>query len=142
MKIPLIIVAFSSLLIILAYSTTNYKGYTSVHKCSDNCYEAELKNIGTLADRLQAETLSLSTQTTIDMGKDLYSNNCVACHGTSAQGGIGPYLAGKSDIVSLLQAYKRKETRGTQSVIMWANAQQLSTTDMENLAEYISTLNK
>jgi cytochrome c553 len=42
----------------------------------------------------------------------------------------------------MLQAYKDKKTRGPQSAIMWANAQQLSTKDMENLAEYIDTLGK
>ncbi len=140
MKIPLIVIIFSSLLVILGYSSSSYKDYASVHDCSGSCYEAELQAVGTLSERLEAKMLALSNKTIVELGQDLYSNNCIACHGASGEGGIGPYLAGKDGIVDMLQAYKRKETRGSQSSIMWVNAQQLSTQDMANLAEYISTL--
>ena len=76
--------------------------------------------------------MSLSNKTTVELGKDLYGKNCAACHGGAGEGGVGPYLTGKSNIVGMLQAYKDKQTRGPQSAIMWANAQQLSTKDMEN----------
>lgn len=142
MKIPLIIIIFSSLLVVLFYSQTNYKDYARVHNCSGSCYDNELKNSGTPSERLHAKMMSLSNKTTVELGKDIYSKNWSACHGGSGEGGVGPYLAGKNNIVDMLQAYKDKKTRGPQSAIMWANAQQLSTKDMENLAEYIDTLGK
>jgi cytochrome c553 len=140
MKIPLIVIIFSSLLVILAYSNSSYQNYARVHDCSGSCYDAELQKVGTLSERLAAKMLSLSNKTTVELGQDLYGNNCLACHGASGEGGIGPRLTGQSGIVDMLQAYKRKETRGPQSNIMWANAQQLSTQDMENLSQYIDTL--
>jgi cytochrome c553 len=139
MKVPLIVIVFSLLLVMFGYSQTSYKGFTRVHACNDSCYEATVKQFGTAAEVLRAKRLTSLNKSTIDQGKDLYSKNCQACHGESGQGGIGPYLVGKEDIVSSLQAYKRKETRGPQSAIMWPNAQQLSTADMEHLAEYIDS---
>jgi hypothetical protein len=67
---------------------------------------------------------------------------CAACHGAQGQGMIGPKLQGQKPeaIVQKLTAYKNKEQRGPQSALMWAQAGQLSTADMANLAAYIATL--
>jgi len=53
---------------------------------------------------------------------------CAACHGPQGQGGIGPALAGQSadDIISKLMAYKRGETVGAQSMMMWPQAKGLT----------------
>jgi cytochrome c553 len=62
------------------------------------------------------------------------------CHGQNGEGGIGPKLAGSTSIVSMLMQYKNGETRGAQSALMWGQAANLSTEDMENLQAYIDTL--
>jgi len=53
---------------------------------------------------------------------------CAACHGSQGQGGIGPTLAGRSadDIINKLMAYKRGETVGAQSALMWPQAKGLT----------------
>jgi cytochrome c553 len=53
---------------------------------------------------------------------------CAACHGPQGQGGIGPTLAGQSadDIINKLMAYKRGETVGAQSMMMWPQAKGLT----------------
>lgn len=53
---------------------------------------------------------------------------CAACHGPAGQGGIGPTLAGQSadDIINKLMAYKRGETLGAQSIMMWPQAKSLT----------------
>ena len=95
MKIPLIIIIFSSLLVVLLYSQNSYKDYARVHDCSGSCYENELKTSGTPSERLYAKMMSLSNKTTVELGKDLYGTNCAACHGGAGEGGVGPYLTGK-----------------------------------------------
>jgi len=53
---------------------------------------------------------------------------CAACHGPQGQGGIGPTLAGQSadDIIDKLLAYKRGETVGAQSLMMWPQVKGLT----------------
>lgn len=53
---------------------------------------------------------------------------CSACHGAQGQGGIGPMLAGQSAdaIINKLMAYKRGETVGPQSPLMWSQAKSLT----------------
>jgi cytochrome c553 len=53
---------------------------------------------------------------------------CAACHGPEGQGGIGPMLAGRpaDDIINKLMAYKRGETVGAQSALMWPQAKGLT----------------
>ena len=67
---------------------------------------------------------------------------CTACHGAGGEGGIGPQLAGQSatDIAMKLTQYKKGETLGSQSNLMWSQAAQLNASDIDNLAAYITTL--
>ena len=53
---------------------------------------------------------------------------CAACHHAKGLGGIGPALAGQSadDIINKLLAYKRGETIGPQSGLMWPQAKALT----------------
>ena len=62
------------------------------------------------------------------------------CHGANGEGGIGPKLSGSTSIVAMLQQYKNGETRGAQSALMWGQAANLSTQDMEDIQAYISSL--
>lgn len=69
---------------------------------------------------------------------------CAACHGANGMAAIKtyPHLAGqnKEYLVSALKAYKSKQRSGGMAAIMQAQAAGLSDADMENLAEYYSTL--
>jgi cytochrome c553 len=55
----------------------------------------------------------------------------------NGEGGIGPKLSGSTSIVKMLEQYKAGETRGAQSALMWGQAANLSTQDMEDLQAYI-----
>ena len=67
---------------------------------------------------------------------------CGACHGANGGGGVGPQLAGQTAeyIVNRLNQYKAGEKVGSQSNMMWAQAGGLSDTDIQDLAEYVTTL--
>tara|TARA_R110001592_G_scaffold66617_2_gene204576 strand:- start:18596 stop:18907 length:312 start_codon:yes stop_codon:yes gene_type:complete len=69
---------------------------------------------------------------------------CAACHGAAGIAAVPSYpnLAGqnKAYLVSSLKAYKNKERSGGMAAIMQGQAAALSDQDIENLAEYYSTL--
>lgn len=69
---------------------------------------------------------------------------CAACHGAQGKAAVPNYpnLAGqnKAYLVSALKAYKNKQRTGGLAVIMQGQAAALSDEDMNNLAEYYSTL--
>lgn len=69
---------------------------------------------------------------------------CAACHGANGMAAIKTYpnLAGqnKEYLVSALKAYKSKQRSGGMAAIMQAQSAGLSDADMENLAEYYSSL--
>ena len=67
---------------------------------------------------------------------------CGACHGAQGGGGVGPALAGQSVeyIVGRLNQYKAGEKVGNQSNLMWGQAAGLSDQDIQDLAEYVSSL--
>jgi len=74
-----------------------------------------------------------------ELGKDKFGV-CAGCHGATAQGGIGPKLAGNDEeyIKEKLSKYKAGETVGAQSSMMWGVASSLSDDDIQALAGYIS----
>ena len=67
---------------------------------------------------------------------------CGACHGSNGGGGVGPAVAGQTVqyIVGRLNQYKAGEKVGNQSNMMWGQAAGLAETDINDLAEYITTL--
>ena len=89
----------------------------------------------------QAKAAAKAAASPEELGKAAYSG-CVACHGAGGEGGIGPKLAGQgaTSIADKLLRYKDGETIGAQSSLMWAQAAQLSTQDIENLSAFIDTL--
>lgn len=72
------------------------------------------------------------------------SGVCSACHGAAGKAAVPSYpnLAGqnKAYLVSALKAYKSKQRNGGMAAIMQGQAAALSDEDIENLAEYYSTL--
>ena len=69
---------------------------------------------------------------------------CAACHGADGNAAIPSYpnLAGqnKAYLISSLKAYKNKKRNGGMAAIMQGQAAALSDQDIENLAEYYSSM--
>lgn len=69
---------------------------------------------------------------------------CAACHGANGIAAIPAYpsLAGqnKAYLISSMNAYKNKQRTGGMAAIMQGQAAALSDKDIENLAEFYSTL--
>ena len=67
---------------------------------------------------------------------------CVGCHGASAEGGVGPKLAGQAaaDIVKKLGDYKAGKQMGPMTSMMAPMAAGLSDSDIANIAAYTSSL--
>tara|TARA_B100000927_G_C16429588_1_gene454960 strand:+ start:366 stop:803 length:438 start_codon:yes stop_codon:yes gene_type:complete len=126
-------------IISMAYANADVKGYTDVHGCWGECYEEHVKKFGTFSEQLEAKRVAMQQETPADRGGKLYVN-CNMCHGMKGEGGIGPKLSGSTSIVAMLEAYKAGETRGAQSALMWGQAANLSTQDMEDIQAYISSL--
>ena len=71
-----------------------------------------------------------------------YYGQCIACHGSRGEGGIGPMLAGQAaaDIVAKLTAYRAGEERGAQSAMMYPVAKPMTDADLDNIAAYVASL--
>ena len=123
----------------LAYANADVKGYGDVHGCTGECYERYTEKYGTFTEQLEAKRVAMQQESPADRGGKLYVN-CNMCHGANGEGGIGPKLSGSTSIVAMLQQYKNGETRGAQSALMWGQAANLSTQDMEDIQAYISSL--
>ena len=122
-----------------AYQNADVKGYTDNHGCWGECYEEYTAKYGTFSEQLEAKRVAMQMESPADKGAKIYVN-CNMCHGQNGEGRIGPKLAGSTSIVSMLMQYKNGETRGPQSALMWGQAANLSTEDMENLQAYIDTM--
>ena len=122
-----------------AYQTADVKGYGDVHSCFGECYEEYTAKYGTFSEQLEAKRVAMQMESPADKGAKIYVN-CNMCHGMKGEGGIGPALICSTSIVKMLTQYKNGETRGAQSALMWGQAANLSTEDMENLQSYIDSL--
>jgi len=114
-------------------------GYTDVHGCWGDCYLQYTEQYGTFSEQLEAKRVAMQQETPADRGAKIYVN-CNMCHGMKGEGGIGPALIGSTSIVKMLTQYKNGETRGAQSALMWGQAANLSTQDMEDLQAYIDSM--
>jgi len=69
---------------------------------------------------------------------------CGACHGANgmAAANMYPNLAGqnKTYMINAMKAYKSKQRNGGMAAVMQGQAAALSDSDIENLAEYYSSL--
>ena len=65
-----------------------------------------------------------------------------AIHGDKGQRVVGAQVRGQSAayVLEALGAYKKGETRGNQSALMWPQAQIMDQQTMDNVAAYIETL--
>ncbi len=75
-------------------------------------------------------------------GKYKFKVTCVGCHGSNAEGMVGPKLAGQpaKEIVRKLTEYRAGKQRGPMTSMMAPMAQGLTETEVHNLAAYVSGL--
>ena len=112
------------------------------NQCVGECYEEwKATHGGGIAEVEGAKQLALAAASPAALGEKYYGQ-CIACHGSGGEGGIGPMLAGQasSDIVSKLTAYRAGEERGAQSAMMYPVAKPMTDADIENLAAFVSGL--
>ena len=132
----------AAVLLIGARSISWESNHPPVGKCVGECYEDwKAENGGSIAAVEEAKQLALAAASPAALGEKYYGQ-CIACHGSRGEGGIGPMLAGQadSDIVAKLTAYRAGEERGAQSALMYPVAKPMTDQDIENLAAYVSDL--
>ena len=124
--------------IAITYDNLEYKGYSSAHSCTGDCYVKYVEENGTPAQIEQKKRAAAETDP-FSSSKGLWSG-CAACHGQEGQGmGVFPKLAGRdaSYISEKLYAYKNREEVGSMSSTMWAQASMLSDGDIDTISKFI-----
>ena len=122
----------------MIYPELEYKGYSSTHSCTGECYEEYVRTHGSVVEQLIAKREEAAGDPFSSI-KPLWAG-CAACHGNEGQGiGAFPRLAGQSSdyIIGRLNQYKNRETVGAMSQTMWGQAGMLSDQDIKLLGEYI-----
>ena len=120
------------------YDNLEYKGYSSVHNCTGDCYIKYVEENGTPA-QIEQKKKELASADEFSSIRGLWAG-CAACHGQQGQGmGAFPKLAGQSSdyISQRLYAYKNREQIGAMSSTMWAQASMLSDNDISTLSKFI-----
>lgn len=136
---PLIICAFMYGLISVTYNNLEYKGYKRVQGCTGECYEEYVRVHGTTVEQLQVKAAEAATDP-FSAIRPLWAG-CAACHGQTGQGiGAFPKLADQTSeyLAQRLNAYKNREEVGSMSSTMWAQASQLSDSDIQMLSDFIA----
>ena len=131
-------VAFYCFFAFVIYPDLEYKGYSSTHSCTGECYEEYVRTHGSVVEQLIAKREEAAGDPFSSI-KPLWAG-CAACHGQEGQGiATFPRLAGQSSdyIVGRLISYKNRETIGAMSQTMWGQAAMLSDSDIELLGDFI-----
>ena len=125
-------------LISWTHSELDYKGYSSAHSCTGDCYVKYVEENGTPA-QIEQKKQELASADEFSSIRGLWAG-CAACHGQKGQGmGAFPKLPGQtSDYISQrLYAYKNREQVGAMSSTMWAQASMLSDQDIQTISDFI-----
>ena len=125
-------------LLTFTYDNLEYKGYSSAHSCTGDCYVKYVEENGTPAQIEQKKQVAAQSDPFSSI-KGLWAG-CAACHGQEGQGmGVFPKLAGRdaSYISEKLYAYKNREEVGSMSSTMWAQAGMLSDGDIDTISKFI-----
>ena len=131
------VIALSGLLYV-TYDNLEYKGYPNNKSCTGECYEAYVKEHGTVVDQLLAKRAE-AQEDPFSAIRGLWAG-CAACHGQSGEGmGAFPRLSGRdaSYISDKLLAYINKETIGPMSQTMWGQAGMLTQQQIDLISEFV-----
>tara|TARA_R100001377_G_C3180367_1_gene106408 strand:- start:153 stop:587 length:435 start_codon:yes stop_codon:yes gene_type:complete len=125
----------------ISTSRLEIQGQPSANKCVGECYADYVAANGTIVEQERAKAEAAAAMSPAQLGKTAFVS-CQACHGVSAEGGVGPQLAGSDSafIIDALNTYKASGTRGAQSALMWGVAGPLSEADIANIGAYIQSL--
>ena len=142
LAIPAVVTLLAALAINYFYGGLEIKHRPSISECKGECYVAYLAANGSVLDQLKAKQAEAAKQSPAELGKNTYATVCLACHGDKGQGVVGPQLSGRGAdyILEALVSYKKGETRGNQSALMWPQAQTMDQASMDNVAAFIETL--
>ncbi len=119
-------------------------GWSSAKEYQEEMAEAErqkaeyLKTAGDLVDETSATLLTDAAS--LASGKEIYTANCVACHGVEGQGGVGPNFADEywihgGSVKDLFKVIKYGVPE--KGMISWQS--QLNPRKMQEVASYILT---
>ena len=125
-------------ILVFTYDNLEYKGYSSAHSCSGDCYIKYVEEHGTSVE-IEQRKKEIAKTDEFSSIRGLWSG-CAACHGQDGQGmGVFPNRAGQtSDYISnRLYAYKNREQIGAMSSTMWAQAGMLSDQDIKLISKFI-----
>ena len=125
-------------ILVFNYDNLEYKGYSSAHSCSGDCYIKYVEEHGTSVE-IEQRKKEIANADEFSSIRGLWAG-CAACHGQEGQGmGVFPKLAGQtSDYISnRLYAYKNREQIGAMSSTMWAQAGMLSDQDIKLISKFI-----
>lgn len=87
-------------------------------------------------------SVAMSEDGDADAGKLKFKSTCVPCHGTKAEGLVGPKLAGQptTEIIRKLTEYRADKKRGPMTYMMAPMAKGLTEEEMKNVAAFVSGL--
>jgi cytochrome c553 len=125
-------------ILVFTYDNLEYKGYSSAHSCSGDCYIKYVEEHGTSVE-IEQRKKEIAKTDEFSSIRGLWSG-CAACHGQDGQGmGVFPKLAGQTSnyISDRLYAYKNREQIGAMSSTMWAQAGMLSDQDIKLISKFI-----
>lgn len=129
----------------LFYYHVSGEGVLQAEEYAMEMEQAEREQLDRLAnapDLVNEENVEVLTDASdIDKGKQLYTINCVACHGAFGEGGVGPNFADEywlhgGGVANIFKTIKYGVPE--KGMISWQ--QQLKPTQMQQVASYILTL--
>jgi cytochrome c oxidase subunit II len=108
-----------------------------VHVVSQGEYDEWLSGKQTEASEikeLMAQTFSL--EDLVVRGQEVYSRNCLACHGANGEGGVGTAIAGSAIVTGEINAHLDVGVNGVPGTAMQAFGSQLNDVDMAAVITY------
>ena len=120
------------------YPNLEYTGVGGGHSCYGECYEEYVKVNGTVVE-IEQRKKEIANADPYSSIRGLWAG-CAACHGQNGEGmAVFPALAGRdsSYISERLYQYKNRETVGSMSSTMWAQAGMLSDSDIDTIGKFI-----
>ena len=120
------------------YPNLEYSGVGGGHSCYGECYEEYVKVNGTVVE-IEQRKKEIANADPYSSIRGLWAG-CAACHGQNGEGmAVFPALAGRdsSYISERLYQYKNRETVGSMSSTMWAQAGMLSDSDIDTIGKFI-----
>ena len=131
-------VAFYCFFAFIIYPDLEYKGYSSTHTCTGECYEEYVRINGTTVE-IEQRKRELANADDFSSIRSLWAG-CAACHGQQGEGmAVFPALAGQSAdyISSRLITYRNRGEVGSMSSTMWAQAGMLSEQEINTIGKFI-----